>query len=132
MERFTLVTEDSFVPSAGDAIMTDKGFMLVEYAGAMGVRFIRPTELHQDSISPEQATRGAELSAARAHVERAVRSFQLFDYLVSRPIRQCEFPLFDDIMTFLMCVINFNGPLRTSKSLSWYLFSLVLSLLRVL
>ena len=82
-----LLEADGLLES-GDAVMTDKGYRLVDYLREnLDCIQIKPTEVSKGKISKEESARSRRVSAPRASSERCVYWCKRWDIFNGRPVQ---------------------------------------------
>ncbi|XP_057297120.1 uncharacterized protein LOC130626026 [Hydractinia symbiolongicarpus] len=95
----------------GDAIMTDRGFLIAEYVNPIGVELIIPCFLRgRDQFSESEVIQSQQIAAERIHVERMIqrlKTFHIFDRVI--PVNMLGF--LNQIITVCAMLANFQEPI---------------------
>ena len=98
----------------GEAIMCDKGFLILDVLQGTGVELIRPPYLsHETQFDMDQRDTGREIAKARIVVENVNSRFKKFAIL-SKRINIKYLTIINEIVYNCCCLSNFGPPLRKS------------------
>ena len=99
--------------NASEAIMVDKGFLIMDLLQGTGIEVIRPPCLASDSkFSNEDRQAVREISSSRIVVENVNSRFKKFKIL-SRRINIKYMAKINEIVCICCCLTNFGCPLRS-------------------
>lgn len=104
----------------GEAVMTDKGFMIDEECKRRNVKLVRPPFLRapQTQLSKVEAAQNVSIAAARVHVERAIQRIRIFSFFNNK-IDIRFLPILDDLMIIACAIVNMSSPIiANNKSIA--------------
>jgi len=95
----------------GDAVMTDKGFLIDDVCFKHNVKLIRPPFLSKKvQFSKEEAILNAKIARARVHIERSNQRLKEFSIL-STKVPSYLVPRIEQIFTIICAVVNLSSPI---------------------
>lgn len=102
--------------TSGQAVMTDKGFMIGDECRQLGVKLVRPPFLHapQRQLSKTEATQNVSIAAARVHVERAIQRIKIFSFFNTK-VDTRFLPVLDNLLVVACAVVNLSNPILANK-----------------
>ncbi|XP_058442959.1 uncharacterized protein LOC131438137 [Malaya genurostris] len=105
---------DRFKP--GQAVMTDKGFMIGKECEQKGIKLVRPPFLHAPAkqLSRMDATLNISIAAARVHVERAIQRIRIFSFFNSK-VDSRFVPVLDELIIIACAIVNLSNPILSNK-----------------
>lgn len=98
-----------------DSIMVDKGFLIDKECLDYGIKLIRPPFLRKNrQLSYKEATRNADIAAARVHVERRIQRIRIFKILQG-PLETEVVPYINIIMRVVCGLTNLDSPILSEN-----------------
>ena len=94
----------------GDALMTDKSFLIDEMCLLHDVKLIRPPFLKNKQLSKEEALLNASIAKARVHIERSNQRIKVFKIL-STKLPSYLVPKIEQIFTIICAIVNLSSPI---------------------
>lgn len=96
----------------GQAVMTDKGFMIDEECKRRNVKLVRPPFLNgpQKQLSKIEATQNVSIAAARVHVERAIQRVRIFSFFNTK-IDTRFLSVLDELLIISCAIVNISSPI---------------------
>ena len=95
----------------GDAIMTDRGFLIDEVCDINRIKLVRPPFLGEKTqFTKPEALMASKIASARVHVERSNQRLKVFKIL-SETMPIGLVPLVEDIFTVISATVNLSSPI---------------------